>query len=194
MDYASWKANFRGGGETDFDEKYYRGLRGAVKLWQARRLVRRALAGSTGPVLEVPCGGGKLLAACASGGRRVVGADISRGLLARAAGFPRVRCDVERLPFKDGAFGAVVCVRLMHRLVPARQEAVLRELARVCRGAVVAQFKCSGALKHAWGRPRAGRSTVAALESHAAALRLTWGGLVRGLAGMSEDVLAVYRR
>jgi ubiquinone/menaquinone biosynthesis C-methylase UbiE len=201
MDYARWKRTFGGDGECDFDQKYYRGLRGALKLWGARRLVRRALASlqAGGALLEVPCGSGRLLAECARGGRPVVGADISRGLLRRAAGFPRVRCDVERLPFRDRAFGAVVSVRLMHRLEPRRQEAVLRELGRVASGAVVAQFKRAGTLKHAWARlwgrrPRAGRLTRREIEARAVAARLAWGGAVALPAGLSEDVLAVYRR
>lgn len=201
MDYTRWKEGFRTGTETDFDARYYRGLRGRAKLFWSRRLVQRALSRYIrgGRVLEVPCGEGKLLPSCARHAGSVIAADISHAFLRPIAGFPRVKCDIERLPFRDAVFRAVVSVRLMHRLSSEKQDAVLREMARVSTGAILVQFKSVRAMKHWWRSvlrraPRAGRTTVRELEARASRLSLAWGGVLSTAGGLSEDVLAVFHR
>jgi SAM-dependent methyltransferase len=61
-------------------------------------------------VLDLACGAGRHLRAMADAGIRAVGADLSPDLLAAAAERGSkciVRCDMRRLPFRDGAFDAV---------------------------------------------------------------------------------------
>jgi len=48
--------------------------------------------------------------------------------------------DAAALPFADGAFAGAACVRLLHHLRIDDRRRVLRELARVCRGAFVVSF------------------------------------------------------
>jgi ubiquinone/menaquinone biosynthesis C-methylase UbiE len=105
------------------------------------RHLRRALRGiAGGSVLDAPSGSGVLLRLFASLRLRVTSADVSPTMLAaagrRGAG-ERVRADVEQLPFRGGAFDAVVCNRFLMHVPPALRPAVLRELARVSRGPVV---------------------------------------------------------
>lgn len=201
MDYLRWKDGFRADTETDFDAKYYRGLRGRAKLFWSRRLITSALGRFVrgGRVLEVPCGSGKLLRSCARHAETVVGADISQGMLKSARGFPRVKCDIERLPFRGGAFRAVVSVRLMHRLGEEKRDAVLREMARVATGPILVQFKSARAVKHWWRRlwrrpPREGRVIAGDLALRASRLSLAWGGILSTTAGLSEDIVAVFHR
>ncbi len=78
----------------------------------ALALAGRLLGPAAEPWLDLGCGQGRHLAALAQAGRRVVGLDLSAALLARAQGDgvaqPLVRADMRRLPFRGGAFGAVL--------------------------------------------------------------------------------------
>jgi len=56
-------------------------------------------------VLDVACGAGRHARALHAMGHRVVGCDLSRDLLAHAAGTTRVRADMRALPFR-GSFDA----------------------------------------------------------------------------------------
>lgn len=73
-----------------------------------------------GRVLDLACGTGLLVARLrgAFPGVHVVGCDFSAGMLAHAAErLPDgtwVRADALRLPFRDGAFDAVVCTEALH--------------------------------------------------------------------------------
>ena len=101
---------------------------------------RAAVAGAGGhPILDLPVGTAYFTLAMA---RRheglVLGADIAWGMVraARRAGLQAdldnlqaVQCDIHRLPFPDGAFGAVLCTNGL-QVIPGLQES-LHELARV---------------------------------------------------------------
>jgi SAM-dependent methyltransferase len=118
----------------------------------ARHLPRNAAV----RVLDAPCGAGRLAAALAEHGA-YVGLDVSPSMLAtaRAALGPRAQLllgDATALPFRDGAFGAVVCCRLLHHLAErAELERVVAELVRVSRTLVIASFWDAGSLP-AWRR------------------------------------------
>jgi ubiquinone/menaquinone biosynthesis C-methylase UbiE len=94
-------------------------------------------------VLDVPCGTGRLQAALAELGH-VTGVDVSREMLAQArtvAAGRLARADVERLPFADDAFEAVVCCRLLHHLrTRAELTRATRELVRVSSTWVAGSF------------------------------------------------------
>jgi SAM-dependent methyltransferase len=116
---------------------------------------RRLLAGLlrdlsvTGPVLDVPCGAGRLTPILAAGDRAVIGADVAEEMLRlsrRAAEEAHADCqflaaDARRLPLADGTFDLAMAMRLLHR-VRRRTERleVLKELARVSRKYVVFSF------------------------------------------------------
>jgi SAM-dependent methyltransferase len=83
-----------------------------VPFW--RRLARQV----DGPVLELGCGTGRILAPLARGGASIVGIDRSEPMLAFArrrlrrsrtsAGGSIVRGDIRRLPFRSRSFGLVM--------------------------------------------------------------------------------------
>lgn len=97
---------------------------------------RRLLRLAQGRVLEVACGTGRNLP-FSPRGCRVVGSDLSRGMLEQArrrrvpalAGL--VQADASALPFQDASFDTVV-ITLALCTVPD-PVAALREMARVCR-------------------------------------------------------------
>ena len=91
-------------------------------------------------VLDVGCGRGEVLLACARAGAEVAGIDyaqaaveISRETLAGAPGAEVVQGDVARLPWPDASFDAVLSGDVIEHLVPADAEGMLREAHRVLR-------------------------------------------------------------
>lgn len=91
-------------------------------------------AGS-GAVLDVGCAYGFLLARF-DDGRPLCGCDVSEWAIRQAeARLPRGRFQVigasDPLPYEDGRFDSVLCTDVLEHLVPARQDAVLAEVARV---------------------------------------------------------------
>lgn len=120
-----------------------------------RILARHAPRPALEPVLDVPCGTGRLRPLLERRGLRYVGVDISPAMLTEAHGGDAaslVRASVARLPFEDGSFDVVVCCRLLHHLREPEELAVtVGELTRVARRLVVASFWDAASL-HAWRR------------------------------------------
>jgi SAM-dependent methyltransferase len=107
------------------------------------------------PVLDVPCGTGRLRGVLERRGMRYVGADVSHAMLAEAAtdrDAALVLADAEHLPFAENSFDVVVCCRLLHHLHDEEVlESVVRELVRVSSRMVIASFWDSASW-HAWRR------------------------------------------
>jgi ubiquinone/menaquinone biosynthesis C-methylase UbiE len=89
-------------------------------------------------VLDLGCGRGEVLLACAQRGAAVAGIDyaeaaveITRETLAGVAGAEIVQGDVTRLPWPDGAFDRVLSGDVIEHLHPDDGEAMLREAHRV---------------------------------------------------------------
>lgn len=76
-------------------------------------------------LLDVGCGNGKYLD---NNSTINIGCDVSLSLLSicKKRGFEVVLCDMTRLPFRDHAFDAIICVAALHHIVTAkrRQECV----------------------------------------------------------------------
>ena len=102
-----------------------------------RRLLDQARDAARGRViLDLGCGTGSAGSYLAARGDRVVGVDLSAGMLrARrsAAAFPVCQGDMRRLPFTDRVFGAVVAYYSLHHVPLSELDAVLAETARVLR-------------------------------------------------------------
>ena len=106
-----------------------------------------------GPVLDVPCGTGRLRAALEARGSTYFGADSSAAMIGEASEpSGLVVADAARLPFADASFEAIVACRLLHHLGDSEVRVrMLREWARVSRRLVVASFWDSNSW-HAWRR------------------------------------------
>jgi len=140
--------------ETDADAAGYRDRRFTrSRRWRRidrreQEIVRRFLAslGRGASALDVPCGAGRLVHLFGETGVGYTGADVALPMLAlarQATGDAAlvVAADARRLPFADGAFDAVVSVRLMHRILEGdARAAMLREMARVACGPVLATY------------------------------------------------------
>ena len=104
---------------------------GLDQPWRKRAV--RALALPAGSlVLDLACGTGALGELAQRAGHRVLGADMSAGMLAgRRAAVPVVQCDVAALPFRDGTFDGLVCGYALRNFTDLG--ASLAEAARVLR-------------------------------------------------------------
>ena len=110
------------------------------------RALDRSLRGRTAEsLLDVPCGTGKLATVVSGRAKRIVAADVSEAMmeLARPAytgvpGFEGFRvADAAELPFRDGEFEVVVCLRLLHRVPQSLRRTMVREMARVSSSLVI---------------------------------------------------------
>ncbi len=113
---------------------------GEAEFWLKHR--RRITEGLSGRVLEVCCGGGRLVLELLKVGIDAYGMDLSpqmaaqaQATLAQAGWDPAhiVRADVTRLPFPDAAFDAVLSTGAIGLFRRAMQETAMQELARVTR-------------------------------------------------------------
>lgn len=104
---------------------------GLDQHWRHRTI--RALGLPSGAaVLDVACGTGSLGELAARTGYRVVGADMSAGMLAgRRSPSPAVQCDASVLPFPSGCFDGVICGYALRNFTDLA--ASIAEMARVVR-------------------------------------------------------------
>ena len=113
-------------------------------------LIDRAEVRPPAPVVDIPCGTGRLSLSLARDGFRVTGVDVSEQMIVRAAARwsawteveqpALVVGDAESIPFEDATFDLVVSLRLMGHLPPATRIRVLREFRRVTSGHVIVAF------------------------------------------------------
>ena len=93
----------------------------------------------TGSALDVGCGAGRLSIALATHVDRVVGVDVSEGMVAKARALDTTsgRCEFVLNPdddlslFDDGEFDLVYCSLVLQHLPPDQARTMLREMARV---------------------------------------------------------------
>jgi demethylmenaquinone methyltransferase/2-methoxy-6-polyprenyl-1,4-benzoquinol methylase len=104
---------------------------GLDQAWRRATVTALALpAGSL--VLDLACGTGDLSRLATREGYRVIGADLSAGMLsANRAATPVLEADVSCLPFADNTFDGVVCGYALRNFTDLGQS--LAETARVLR-------------------------------------------------------------
>ena len=121
--------------DYDTDPGRRRAARTATKRYNAAGDVHGdvadRLAGEAhGPVVDVGCGSGALMALLLQRGLPVVGVDVSPAQLSQGSG-ARVRADAAKLPFPDDSFGGVAALYMLYHVPdPA---AAIAECHRVLR-------------------------------------------------------------
>jgi ubiquinone/menaquinone biosynthesis C-methylase UbiE len=106
------------------------------------RLIDRAFAliPKNHRVLDVPCGGGRVMLHLVAQGYTVSGADVSEGMIAIAREnvvrqgltCPVEQQDVEALTYRDRSFDTIICFRLFHHFpISEIRQRVVKELCRV---------------------------------------------------------------
>ncbi|MFT5049292.1 MAG: putative TPR repeat methyltransferase [Chlamydiales bacterium] len=131
QDYAETRFGTRRAGERD-----PRAIASLLERW--------APDAAQASLLDLPSGAGRLEAALRAKVARYVGVDISSSMLAAARlaspAAELFRGSASCLPFGDRSFDIVVCNRLLHHLEQPALGRVVRELARVSSGLVIASF------------------------------------------------------
>jgi SAM-dependent methyltransferase len=143
------------------------GMRYASQRWKSSRaalrdpllveriLDRHSVRPSLRPILDAPCGTGRLRGVLERRGIRYVGIDVSPAMLEEArhgSSSGLCRAAIERLPFRDDSFDVVICCRLLHHIhEPEDVQAIVHQLVRVSYRMVIASFWDSASL-HAWRR------------------------------------------
>jgi SAM-dependent methyltransferase len=191
-----------------YERRRYGGLVRALNLRLLQRVLTRALAGVGGRrlVLDVPCGTGIIGGYLAARGFRIVGADISPAMLAvareREHALGLLRADLEAPPWRPGSFDAVVCARFLMHVPAASRPRVLRTLAGLTHGPLVATVchpytvKSLGRSVRRWlGRPtkRSPRLTRRALAAEVEAAGLQLERVIPVLPLLSEVWVVVLR-
>lgn len=137
-----------------------RGRRRDARKARALERALNALAQAAGErprsLLDAPCGTGRFSALWARLGYAACGADLAPAMLAQARakhpGACLLAADLARLPLRDGAVDAAVCVRLLHLVrEPEERQAFLRELRRVARLGAVVDWRHGRTLR-VWGQ------------------------------------------
>lgn len=105
-----------------------------------RRQVGHLAPGPGRRVLDLGCGRGEVLLACAQAGAEVAGIDyaeaaieIAAETLAEVAGAEVLQGDITKLPWPDASFDAVLSGDVIEHLVPEDAERMLAEAHRVLR-------------------------------------------------------------
>ncbi|MCS7254231.1 MAG: methyltransferase domain-containing protein [Armatimonadota bacterium] len=139
-----------------YEMKRFGGLFGWMRHMRDITAIRRAIrfANSLGTqisfVLDVPCGTGRIFQLLSQKGIKFIGADISHAMLLEAMGKPKshleglvglVVSDAEWLPFKDGTFDAVMCIRFMFHVPREIQLRILKEMRRVTNRWGIVEFR-----------------------------------------------------
>jgi SAM-dependent methyltransferase len=128
-----------------------------VRKWRAIQAALREAA-SVRSILDLPCGTGRFTGGLARQGYVVVASDISREMMAKAAGAPDgtnpnvtgyVQADAEALPFRAGAVDCVLSIRFMFHVDPATRVRILREMGRVTRRWLIIDYRHRYTLRYA---------------------------------------------
>ncbi|MEV6524786.1 class I SAM-dependent methyltransferase [Longispora sp. NPDC051575] len=111
------------------------------------------VGGAAGPVLDLGSGAGRDMVFWEARGARVVGLDLSAGMLAHAAGLvagPLVRGDMLRLPFADASFTGVWSIASLLHLPYAVAPRAVAEIGRVLRPGGVLALSVQAGDGEAW--------------------------------------------
>lgn len=133
-----------------YDLGRFRSLKGRLTDRREKACVFRALkrADVRGPILDLPCGTGRLTEALLERGFRVTAADISDAMMKHAkrktakygSRVKFKKADIENLLFPDNSFELILTLRLLHHIPPHLHTRVLEQLHRKTRRWVIISF------------------------------------------------------
>ena len=152
------RSKFTEGGVREYERKRYRGLDQRIVHSREDKLIGRLLdealagvpAGRSARLLDLPCGYGRFTGRLLERGGEVSTSDLSIEMVRRTRehfGAPgAVANAAQGLPFKSGAFDAVLSIRFFHHLhAPEARAVVLSEFAWITSNwAIISFYQESG--------------------------------------------------
>ncbi len=127
----------------DYEKKRYRGWDQRLVDWREKKIIKKILeklGKELNLILDLPCGFGRFSKLFLKRGLSLVSSDLSFSMVKRTKNKSEgnedhffVVGDVKKgIPFKDGAFEAVFCIRFFHHLHEREErDLILREFNRV---------------------------------------------------------------
>jgi ubiquinone/menaquinone biosynthesis C-methylase UbiE len=134
----------------NYDQKRFRSLKGKLTDIREKACIEKALriAKTNGPILDIPCGTGRITELLLRKGYKVTGADISPEMInyAKSRTFQYKDSvdfeiqDIEHLDFASNSYNMILTIRLLHHIPMSLHEKILKELHRVTRKWVIITF------------------------------------------------------
>lgn len=133
---------YKGEVAMNYDKERFSSLKGKLYSWLEKKSVLRALNNvpSAGPILDIPCGTGRITRYLQKYGYQVSGADVSLDMLKmnkKYTGLDLHEEDITKMKFADKQFDIITCVRMMGHLPPSAKRQALKEMKRVANYLVV---------------------------------------------------------
>lgn len=138
MDFGNLSTKYLGGAASNYESER------VGNKWQSEHAAVEQLLSHVGEgakVLDIPVGTGRLIPYYKSRGFKAYGLDISADMLAESraraeaisAKIQLAQGDIRAIPFDDGFFDLVVCLRFLNWIDKRGVEKAVAELARVSR-------------------------------------------------------------
>lgn len=167
------------------------------KLAAVRKAITSAEEFGTkvGNALDIPCGTGRLFPLFIDNGITFTGADLSTEMMqVSIAKFGKnkllkgmVRCDAERLPFKDNSFDSVFSIRFMFHIPSPVRLKILQEMSRISSKWLIIDYRHRYTFKY-WGKKLLSILGVSKPPSY----RFSAGDLKREFNSAGIDVVRIF--
>lgn len=130
-----------------YDDRRFKGGVAGPKSERKWRMILKAVEGLEGIriVMDLPCGTGRFTSRILEHGWKLINADISHPMLAKAREYTEgspsylggARMNAEHLPFADGTLDLIISIRFLMHVPKDVRIRIFREYARVCKRYVV---------------------------------------------------------
>ena len=134
----------------NYDKKRFKSLKGKLTDIREKACIEKALriSKTNGPILDIPCGTGRITELLLEKGFKVTGADISSEMINYAKGRTIQNedsvafeiQDIEQMDFDSESYDMILTIRLLHHVPQSLHEKILKELHRVTRKWVIITF------------------------------------------------------
>lgn len=159
-----------------YDDRRFKGGLAGPKSERKWRMILKAVEGIDGirTVMDLPCGTGRFTSRILDHGWRLINADISHPMLAKARKYTKgsdnylgsARMNAEKLPFADGALDLVISIRFLMHVPKDVRIRIFTEYARVCKRYVVLDVRHRYCLNLWWKKFRKGLGMKVKVPEH----------------------------
>ena len=164
-DWDAKKSHYQSEDVVDkYDDRRFKGGLAGPKSERKWQMILKAVEGLDGieTVMDLPCGTGRFTSRILEHGWKLINADISQPMLAKAREYTQgsenylgsARMNAERLPFADGTLDLVISIRFLMHVPKDVRIRIFREYARVSKRYVVLDVRHKHCLNLWWKKFR----------------------------------------